>query len=143
MIALRLAAGIAALLTITLNAYHGYASAMEPLFALLYASLYATLDIAKAAILTAAHLAWTRNRIAIAILCTLLYPPLFMNSLWNAVSQTAIMTEGRIAEAQAQRLNHTHLLTETARLESSLAAMQTSPSNNPCNSSNTGRASLK
>lgn len=59
-------------------------------YAILFAVLYGTLDLAKVSILVAAVYAWRVRAYSTALLCVLLFPPLFANSVWNALSQVAI-----------------------------------------------------
>lgn len=105
MIALRLAAIVAAIVTISLNAHHGFAGVDTFMFAIMFAALNASLDIAKCALIVAGVRAWRTGSRLIACLSFLLFPPLFANSVWNAVSQVSISRDAGKADlvAQAQR----------------------------------------
>ncbi len=87
---LRFAATVAAVVTIILNAHHGFISATTLEYAVMLAALNAALDVAKSALLPAALTAWRRGAYVIALVSLSLFPPLFCNSVWNAVSQVAL-----------------------------------------------------
>ncbi len=87
---LRLAATVAAVVTIILNAHHGFISAMTLEYAVMLAALNAALDVAKSALLPAALTAWRQGAYLIALLSLALFPGLFCLSVWNAVSQVAL-----------------------------------------------------
>lgn len=126
MIVLRFAAMVAALVTITLNAHHGFTSAKTLEYAILFAVLYGTLDLAKVSILVAAVHAWRVRAYAIAFLCVLLFPPLFINSVWNALSQVAITREAGQADRVGVAQARARTVAEHARLTSELEVLQAS-----------------
>ena len=127
MIVLRLAAFVAALVTITLNAHHGFISAKTLEYAILFAVLYGTLDVAKVSVLVAAVYAWRVRAYVTALLCLLLFPPLFLNSVWNALSQVAITRDAGKADQVAAAQTRTRTEAEHARLTAELAVLQESP----------------
>lgn len=108
MIALRLAAIVAAVVTISLNAHHGFAGADTLTFAIMFAALNASLDIAKCALIVAGVRAWRARARLVASISFLLFPLLFLNSVWNAVSQVSISRDAGKAHlsAQAQRRSY-------------------------------------
>jgi hypothetical protein len=126
MIILRLASLVAALVTITLNAHHGFISAKTLEYAILFAILYGTLDLAKVSILVAAVYAWRVRAYATAFLCLLLFPPLFLNSVWNALSQVAITRDAGKADQVAAAQARARAEAEHARLTTELAVLQAS-----------------
>lgn len=87
---LRAAATIAAIVTIVLNAHHGYVSATSLEYAVMLAALNAALDMAKTALIPAAATAWRNRSYDIAVIALALFPALFCNSVWNAMSQVAL-----------------------------------------------------
>ena len=126
MTALRYATIVAIAITMILNAHHGFEAATGR-FAILMAILYAILDVAKAAIAVAAVVAWQHGNRAIAILCCILFPVLFMNSLWNTVSQVASFQTTRTAAITARLAERSAMEEQMQRLSAGLAIMDGSP----------------
>lgn len=94
MIALRIAAIVASLVTITLNAAYGFKTSAVLEYAVLFATLNATLDVAKCACLVGASRAWQAGRPVAAIILFLLFWPLLANSLWCGLSEVAFNRAG-------------------------------------------------
>lgn len=126
MIVLRLAALVAALVTITLNAHHGFISAKSLEYAVLFAILYGALDLAKVSILVAAVHAWRVRAHLTTTLCVLLFPPLFLNSVWNALSQVAITRDAGKADQVGAAQTRARAKAEHARLTAELTVLHES-----------------
>jgi hypothetical protein len=92
----RIAALVAAVVTITLNAAYGFKTSTVFEYAVLFAALNAALDIAKCSCLVGASRAWRSGQWLPAILLFLLFWPLLANSLWCGLSE---VTFNRAAEA--------------------------------------------
>ncbi|HRD74674.1 MAG TPA: hypothetical protein PK264_01865 [Hyphomicrobiaceae bacterium] len=127
MIALRIASLIAALATIILNAHGGFTSTKVFEYAVLFAALYAALDIGKCAVLVAASRAWRQRAYLVAALCTLLFPLLFANSVWNAIQQIAITRDDTKAVRVGATQTRARTETEHARHTAELALLHASP----------------
>lgn len=126
MIMLRLAAAVAAAVTIALNAHHGFTSAQTLEYALMFAALNAALDIAKCTLVPIGMRA-ARDRSWMVALATLtLFPLLFANSVWNAVSQVAISRDAGKASAVADMQARQRAEAEIKRLLAELAILQES-----------------
>lgn len=124
MIALRLAASIAALVTITLNAAYGFKTSATLEYAVLFAALNAALDVAKCACLVGANRAWHNRQPVAALILFLLFWPLLANSLWCGLSEVAFNRgheQSRFtADAQRRalaRADHDRAAAELADLE--------------------------
>lgn len=124
MIALRLAAMVAALTTVTLNAHFGYTSTSVVEYAILFAVLNATLDLAKCSCLVGMNAAWQHRHVASAGLLFLVFWPLLAWSLFCGLSEVALSkgtaADRHIADTQAR----TRAEAEHARLTRELATMQ-------------------
>lgn len=127
MIALRIASLVAALVTITLNASHGFASSKVLEYAILLSALNAALDTAKCALIGAASRAWRVRAYGLAALCLLLFPLLFANSVWNAVTQIAITRDEVKAQLTSALQSRTRAEAEYKRLSDELALMKANP----------------
>lgn len=131
---LRLAAAIAAIVTVVLNAHHGYISATTLEYAVMLASLNAALDMAKTALIPAAASAWRSGRYGIALTALALFPALFCNSVWNAMSQIALtriaatasashdtQARDRDAETRRRKVAELAMLQDSASFQASAA----------------------
>jgi hypothetical protein len=96
MIVFRIAAMVAALVTVTLNAAYGFKTSTVLEYAILFAALNAALDIAKCSCLVGASRAWQARQWLPATLLFLLFWPLLANSLWCGLSE---VTVNRAAES--------------------------------------------
>jgi hypothetical protein len=126
MIVLRLAAAVAAVVTIALNAHHGFKSAATLEYAVMFAALNAALDISKCTLIPIGMHAMKARRWAAALAAFTLFPLLFVNSVWNAVSQVAISRDAGKATAVADLQAHQRAAAEHKRLLAELALMQAS-----------------
>lgn len=127
MIALRLAAVVAALVTITLNAHHGFKASQVFEYAVLFAALNAALDVAKCSCLAGMHQAWRLSRYPAALLLFLLFWPLFLNSLWCGLSEVAISRAGEIEQHVAASQIRARAEVDYQRLIGEMATMKASP----------------
>lgn len=126
MIGLRIAAVTAALVTIVLNAVHGFRSTPDIAFAAMFAALYAALDIGKCTALVAASHAWRQRAHGLAAICAVLFIPLMANSVLNAVAvlahvrDTAKATETGAAQSRSRTdATYQRLTRELALLQAS------------------------
>ncbi len=126
MILLRLAAMIAAAVTVALNAHHGYTSASTLAYAVMFALLNAALDIAKCTLIPIGMRAVRTHSWTVAFVAFGLFPLLFANSVWNAVSQVAISRDAGKATAVAGLQTRQRAESEHKRLLAELALMQQS-----------------
>lgn len=124
---LRLASITAATTTIILNAHAGFISAKALEYAVLFAVLYAALDIAKCSLLVAARNARLSGAYGLAIICWLFFPCLFVNSVWNAVGQVAITRDEGKADKVGAAQTRTRTDADYQRLARDLTIMQTNP----------------
>jgi hypothetical protein len=124
MIILRSAAAVAAIVTIALNAHHGYKSAATLEYAVIFGALNAALDIAKCTLIPIGMRAVRARAWVVALLAFALFPLLFANSVWNAVSQVAISRDAGKATAVASMQRRQRAETEHARLIRELAIME-------------------
>ncbi len=120
MIVLRLAAIVAACLTIILNASHGFQTTTVFPYAVLLAVLNATLDLAKCSCLVGMSRAWHNGRRIAAFLLFLLFWPLLANSLWCGLSEIAIVRNESTAERNRDNDTATRVLAEHKRLTDTL-----------------------
>lgn len=127
MIALRLAAIIAALVTITLNAHHGYKSSVVVEYAVLFAILNATLDLAKCSCLVGMGKAWQQGRPVTALWLLALFFPLFANSLWCGVAEIVTSRAADTGQITVANQTRTRAEADHIRLTAELATMQASP----------------
>lgn len=127
MIALRLAAIVAALVTITLNAHHGYKSSVVVEYAVLFATLNATLDLAKCSCLVGMGKAWQQRRPITALLLLALFLPLFANSLWCGVAEVVTSRAADTGHTVVANQTRARAEADHTRLTAELATMQASP----------------
>lgn len=127
MTVLWLASLASAVLTIILNAHAGFVSAKPLEYAVLFAALYAALDIAKCSLIVAASKAWQSRAYGIAILCVVCFPFFFASSVWNAVTQVAVSRDEGKAEKVRTAQTRSRTDADHQRLTTELAVMQTSP----------------
>lgn len=126
MIAFRIAAMIAAIVTVTLNAVYGFKTSTVLEYAILFAALNAALDIAKCSCLVGASRAWRSGQWLPAILLFLLFWPLLANSLWCGLSEVTFNrtaeTTRFAADAQTRDIasaEHSNATNELADLKAS------------------------
>lgn len=127
MITLRLAALVSAVVTVTLNAVHGYKASAIFEFAIMLATLQAALDIAKCSLIPASVHLWRAGSCVFSLFSLLLFFPLFLNSIGNAVSQVALTRDAGKATAVADAQTRTRAEATHKRLTSELAILQASP----------------
>lgn len=127
MIALRAAALVAAMVTVTLNAAYGFKTSTAVEYAILFASLNAALDVAKCACLVGASRAWQTGQRNVAVVLFILFWPLLVNSLWCGLSEVAFnrSSEQRHFEVDAEL----RALAQSAHAAAAadLAALKASP----------------
>jgi len=121
---LTLAAGVAAIVTIALNAHHGFRSSPVLHYAVLFATLNAALDIAKCSCLVGMGKAWAAGRPLSSVALFVLFIPLFINSLWCGVSEITISRGGTATQHVADTQTRARAEAEHARLAAELATMQ-------------------
>lgn len=124
MITLRLAALVAALVTITLNAHNGFKSTTIFEYAVLFAVLFAALDIAKCSCLVGMRLAWQGSQPFATLLLFLLFWPLLINSLWCGLSEVTISRAKGADLSQAQNDARARTRADQERVSRELAAME-------------------
>lgn len=124
---LRFAATVAAVVTIILNAHHGFVSATTLEYAVMLAALNAALDVAKSALLPAALTTWRQGRYVIAFLSVGLFSALFCNSVWNAVSQVALSRSAASAATTGAIETRGRDLEARRRTSAELAALEANP----------------
>lgn len=127
MIILRLAALVAACLTIILNATYGFNSTPVFAYAVLFAVLNATLDVAKCSCLVGMSRAWHSGRRIAAVLLFLLFWPLLANSLWCGLSEMAIARSEGVAGRNRDNANAERLIAQHEQLTNQLRILQTNP----------------
>lgn len=127
LLALRFAALVAAAVTIVLNAVHGYQASATLEFAIMLAALQAALDMAKCALIPAGIEAWRARAYILSLLAFLLFPLLFLNSVWSALSQVALTRDAGKATAVAQAQTRNRAEATHARLAAELALLQANP----------------
>lgn len=125
---LRIAATIAAIVTVVLNAHHGYVSATTLEYAVMLAALNAALDMAKTALIPAAATAWRSGLYGIALTALALFPALFCNSVWNAMSQVALTRTAAATTANHDIQSHSRDAETRRRKVAELATLQENPS---------------
>jgi hypothetical protein len=124
---LRIAAFVAAITTITLNALHGYKASTVFEYAVLFATFQAALDISKCTLIGVAARAFADRKLTVAVLALLMFPPLFANSVWNAVSQVVLVRDQGTASSVSDRERLQRTDASHARLTRELTTMQASP----------------
>lgn len=127
MLILRFAALVSALTTIILNAHAGYIAAATPDYAILFATLSAALDVAKCSLIPAGVAAVRQRAYLVAFLAFALFPLLFANSVWNAVSQVTQSRETTKADATTGIAAHIRTEAVYKRLSNELVLMQANP----------------
>ena len=127
MLLLRTAAVLSAAVTVTLNAKYGFEAAKVFELAVLFAVLNATLDTAKCLLIGATVALWRHRAYLLALLSFLLFPPLFLNSVWNAVSQVAVTREDGKARAVADSSTRARAEADHRRLIRDLNTLMANP----------------
>lgn len=127
MIALRLAAVVAALVTIILNAHHGFKSSVIVEYAVLFATLNASFDLAKCSCLVGMGRAWQQGHRLTALLLLALFVPLFANSLWCGVSEVVTSRAADTGKTTVANEARARAEADHPRLTAELATMQASP----------------
>lgn len=126
-LALRFAATIAALVTITLNASYGFKASTTLDYAVLFALLNAALDIAKCACLPCARLAWQTGERTAALLLLALFLPLLMNSLWCGFAEVAFNRAAVQSTLTVAATTHDRATAEHRRLTRDLETLTANP----------------
>lgn len=126
--ALRFAATIAAIVTVVLNAHHGYISSTTIEYAVMLAALNAALDLGKTALIPAAVAAWRNGAYLIALISLTLFPPLFCNSVWNALSQVALTRSAAATTASHDIQSRDRDLETRRRKVAELSTLEANPS---------------
>lgn len=124
---LTISASVAAIVTVMLNAHHGYQSTAVFHYAVVFATLNGALDIAKCSCLIGMGKAWNAGRPFSAIALLLLFVPLFLNSLWCGVSEVTISRTTGTTQHVVDTQTRTRTEAEHTRLTAELATMQNNP----------------
>jgi hypothetical protein len=127
MMILRFSAIVAACLTIILNASYGFNATPIFAYAVLFAVLNATLDLAKCSCLVGMSRAWHNGRRIAAVLLFLLFWPLLANSLWCGLSEIAIVRAEGKAGRDRDNAKAKRLIAEQERLTNDLRILQANP----------------
>jgi hypothetical protein len=123
----RIAALVAALVTITLNAAYGFKTSTVFEYAVLFAALNAALDIAKCSCLVGASRAWRSGQWLPAILLLLLFWPLLANSLWCGLSEVMFNRAAEAARYAADTQSRDLASAAQKNASDELASLKASP----------------